>query len=77
MGESEKLILYDATALMLTVVVPVILSTLAVAWWFQIWQFSGDAKAAVGLFRTHRIGNLVDSRTHGLVSERYRVDWIP
>jgi cytochrome o ubiquinol oxidase subunit 2 len=40
-GESEKLILYDATALMLAVVVPVILSTLAVAWWFR----SGNAAA--------------------------------
>jgi len=50
-GESEKLILYDATALMLTVVVPVILGTLAVAWWFRSgnsaamrrpqWDYSG------------------------------------
>jgi cytochrome o ubiquinol oxidase subunit II len=50
-GESEKLILYDSTVLMLTVVVPVILGTLAVAWWFRSgnsaairrpqWDYSG------------------------------------
>lgn len=50
-GESEKLILYDSTALMLTVVVPVILGTLTVAWWFRSgnsaairrpqWDYSG------------------------------------
>jgi len=50
-GRSEKLILYDATALMLTVVAPVILCTLAFAWWFRSgnphalrrpnWEYSG------------------------------------
>ena len=50
-GESERLILFDATALMLAVVVPVILCTLAFAFWFRSgnshalrrpnWEYSG------------------------------------
>lgn len=34
-GEAERLILFDATAIMLAVVVPVILLTLGFAWWFR------------------------------------------
>jgi cytochrome o ubiquinol oxidase subunit II len=47
----EKVILVDATATMLTVVIPVIVCTLAFAWWFRArnpraarrpdWQYSG------------------------------------
>lgn len=47
----EKIILFDATATMLTVVIPVILCTLAFAWWFRArnpraerrpdWEYSG------------------------------------
>ena len=47
----EKVILFDATATMLTVVIPVIVCTLAFAWWFRArnpraarrpdWQYSG------------------------------------
>jgi cytochrome o ubiquinol oxidase subunit 2 len=50
-GENEKLILFDATAIMLAVVIPVILCTLAFAWWFRAknrrahrrpdWEYSG------------------------------------
>jgi cytochrome o ubiquinol oxidase subunit 2 len=50
-GENEKLILFDATAIMLAVVVPVIVCTLAFAWWFRArnkraqrrpdWEYSG------------------------------------
>ena len=50
-GESERLILFDATILMLAVVVPVIFCTLAFAWWFRShnrhaerrpdWEYSG------------------------------------
>jgi cytochrome o ubiquinol oxidase subunit 2 len=49
-GAAERLMLYDATAIMLAVVVPVILLTLAFAWWFRSgnrharyrpdWEFS-------------------------------------
>jgi len=34
-GRSERIILADATAIMLAVVIPVILLTLAFAWWFR------------------------------------------
>jgi cytochrome o ubiquinol oxidase subunit 2 len=50
-GLSEKLILGDATAIMLAVVIPVILLTLVFAWWFRAgnrlaryrpdWEYSG------------------------------------
>jgi cytochrome o ubiquinol oxidase subunit II len=50
-GADEKLILIDATAIMLAVVIPVIACTLAFAWWFRVrnkraqrrpeWEYSG------------------------------------
>jgi cytochrome o ubiquinol oxidase subunit II len=50
-GRSERTILFDAMAIMLAIVVPVIVATLAVAWWFRAsnprarrlpnWSFSG------------------------------------
>jgi cytochrome o ubiquinol oxidase subunit 2 len=50
-GKAERVILYDSTAIMLAVVIPVILLTLAFAWWFRAgnkqaryrpdWEFSG------------------------------------
>jgi cytochrome o ubiquinol oxidase subunit 2 len=40
-AQSERLILLDATAIMLAVIVPVIVVTFAVAWWFR----AGNGKA--------------------------------
>jgi cytochrome o ubiquinol oxidase subunit 2 len=40
-GRQEKLILIDATVIMLAIVIPVIIATLAFAWWFR----AGNAKA--------------------------------
>jgi cytochrome o ubiquinol oxidase subunit 2 len=50
-GLGERTILFDAVALMLTIVVPTILATFAFAWWFRAsnpkarrlpdWEFSG------------------------------------
>jgi cytochrome o ubiquinol oxidase subunit 2 len=50
-GADEKVILFDATAIMLAVVIPVILCTLGFAWWFRAhnkrarhrpdWEYSG------------------------------------
>jgi cytochrome o ubiquinol oxidase subunit II len=50
-GRAEKLILFDATAIMLAVVIPVIVLTLAFAWWYRAgntkaryrpdWEYSG------------------------------------
>ena len=50
-GGAERVILYDATAIMLAVVIPVILLTLAFTWWFRSgnrratyradWEYSG------------------------------------
>jgi cytochrome o ubiquinol oxidase subunit II len=50
-GAAEKVILFDATTIMLAVVIPVILCTLGFAWWFRAhnkrakrrpdWEYSG------------------------------------
>ena len=50
-GKAERIILYDSTAIMLAVVIPVIVLTLAFAWWFRAknsqaryrpdWEYSG------------------------------------
>jgi cytochrome o ubiquinol oxidase subunit 2 len=50
-GKAERVILYDATAIMLAVVIPVIVLTLVFAWWFRArnsqaryrpeWEYSG------------------------------------
>ena len=50
-GDNEKEILFDATTIMLAVVIPVIVCTLAFAWWFRArnkralrrpdWEYSG------------------------------------
>ena len=56
-GHAERVILYDATAIMLAVVVPVIILTLAFAWWFRAgnrratyrpdWEYSGTIELIV------------------------------
>jgi len=50
-GKAERIILYDSTAIMLAVVIPVIVLTLMFAWWFRAknkraryrpdWEYSG------------------------------------
>jgi len=50
-GKAERVILYDATAIMLAVVIPVIVFTLVFVWWFRArntraryrpeWEYSG------------------------------------
>jgi cytochrome o ubiquinol oxidase subunit 2 len=50
-GKAERIILYDSTAIMLAVIVPVIVLTLVFAWWFRArnsqaryrpdWEYSG------------------------------------
>ena len=56
-AQSERLILLDATAIMLAVIVPVIVVTFAVAWWFRAgnkratyrpdWAYSGRLELLV------------------------------
>jgi cytochrome o ubiquinol oxidase subunit II len=56
-GSAERLILLNATAIMLVVVIPVILLTLGVAWWFRAsnakatyrpnWAYSGEIELVV------------------------------
>ncbi len=56
-GAGEKLILLDALGIMLVIVVPVIVATLAFAWWFRAsnlrarhlpdWSFSGRIELVV------------------------------
>ena len=40
-GRQEKLILIDSTVIMLAIVIPVIIATLAFAWWYRV----GNPKA--------------------------------
>src|SRR3984957_3021735 len=50
-GKEERVILFDSTAIMLAVVIPVIVLTLVFAWWFRArnsqaryrpdWEYSG------------------------------------
>jgi cytochrome o ubiquinol oxidase subunit 2 len=56
-GSGEKLILLDALAIVLAIVIPVIVATLAFAWWFRAsnsrarylpdWEFSGRIELVV------------------------------
>jgi cytochrome o ubiquinol oxidase subunit II len=56
-GGAELMILYDATAIMLAVVIPVIVLTIAFAWWFRednirarylpTWEYSGRIEMIV------------------------------
>ena len=56
-GNAELVILYDATAIMLAVVIPVILLTIGFAWWFRAgntrarylpdWEYSGRIEMIV------------------------------
>ncbi len=56
-GASEKLVLFDSLAIMLAIVVPTIIATLAFAWWFRAgnpratyrpdWAFSGRLELIV------------------------------
>jgi cytochrome o ubiquinol oxidase subunit 2 len=56
-GEAERVILLDATAIMLAVVIPVILMTIGFAWWFRAanprarhrpdWEYSGRIEMIV------------------------------
>jgi len=56
-GASERLILFDALAVMLAIVIPVIVATLGFAWWFRAsngrafywpeWAFSGTLELIV------------------------------
>ena len=56
-GSAEKLILINSTAIMLAIVVPVILATIAFAWWFRRgnrkaqylpnWEYSGAIEMVV------------------------------
>jgi cytochrome o ubiquinol oxidase subunit II len=56
-GKAESIILYNATAIMLAVVIPVIVLTLAFAWWFRAgntrarylpdWEYSGRIEMIV------------------------------
>jgi cytochrome o ubiquinol oxidase subunit II len=56
-GAAERLILLNATAIMLAIVVPVIVLTLGIAWWFRAgntrarhlpdWEYSGPVELVV------------------------------
>src|ERR1700721_2585378 len=59
-GEAERVILYDSTAIMLAVIIPVIVLTLVFAWWFRPrnsraryrpdWEYSGRVEMIIWSF---------------------------
>ena len=56
-GRAERVILYDSTAIMLAVIIPVIVLTLVFAWWFRArnsqaryrpdWEYSGRIEVII------------------------------
>jgi cytochrome o ubiquinol oxidase subunit 2 len=56
-GHAEKLILINSTAIMLAIIIPTMIATLAVAWWFRAgnkkahyrtnWEYSGAVELVV------------------------------
>jgi cytochrome o ubiquinol oxidase subunit 2 len=67
-GTAERTILLDATAIMLAVGIPVIVTTLAIAWWFRAgnvkarhlpdWSYSGRIEVVVWSIPTLTVGFL-------------------
>ena len=58
-ADGERTILFDALGIMLAIVVPTILATLAFAWWFRASN-NAALSAGLGVFRPHRTRRLVD-----------------
>ncbi len=78
-GGAEKVVLLDSVAIMLTIIVPTILATLAFAWWFRPsnprakrlpdWAFSGKLELviwAVPLLTIMFLGGLTWVASHDL-----------
>ena len=61
-GAADTAILIDSVAIMLAIVVPTIVATLAFAWWFRAVQHAGALPARLGLFRPHRAASSGRSR---------------
>ena len=76
-GAAERVILGDATAIMLAVVIPVIILTLAFAWWFRAGNRRATYRPDVGVFRSDRADHLGHSGAGHPVPGRHRLDWLP
>ena len=74
-SRAEVVIMFDALAIMLAIVVPVILCTLAFAWWYRATNRQATF-STVGLLRPPRDSDLVDPRPRHFVSRRHRLDRI-
>ena len=59
-GLSDVTILIDSVAIMLAIVVPTIIATLAFAWWFRASNTRARYLPDLRLFRPHRDGRLGD-----------------
>ena len=58
-GFADKTILLDSLAIMLAIVIPTIVATLAFAWWFRASNTKAQLPAGLGLFRPPRAHRLV------------------
>ena len=57
-GQAEKMILINSTAIMLAIVIPTMLATVAFAWWFRRGNKQGDLSSRLGIFGSDRDGRL-------------------
>ena len=71
---AERTILLNATVIMLAVIVPVIVLTLAFAWWFRAGNTKAQRRPGLGLFRADRVRRLVDPGAGRAVPGRHRLD---
>ena len=75
-GTADKTILIDSLAIMLAIVVPTILATLAFAWWFRASNTRATYRPEFCLFRPHRAHRLVDTPPRDHASGRRDLDRI-
>ena len=60
---AERQILFNSLGIMLAIVIPTILATLGVAWWFRASNTARPLPARFRVFRPPRDAGLVDTRS--------------
>ena len=71
---AERQILFNSLGIMLAIVIPTILATLGVAFWFRSSNRRAPLPARLHLFRPSRVARLVDPRDDGAPGRRRRLD---
>ena len=76
-GGAEKQILINSTAIMLAIIIPTMIATIAFAWWFRRGNTQGDVPARLGIFGRDRDGRLGDPGADHHAARRDRLDRQP